>query len=114
LATLAQTHTFCTTQVDKNVQNRTFYNGIGGWLTGLPTWASERGALPPLVFWKFQQKKVVFSISRGKNQISPLVAPAWKKSFRRPWLQILYRRFCRDVGGRTTWLQTNSQHYCSL
>ena len=28
---------FCTTQVDKNVQNRTFHNGIGGWLTGLQT-----------------------------------------------------------------------------
>jgi len=30
-----QTHTFCTTQVDKNAQNRTFFKGIRGWLTGL-------------------------------------------------------------------------------
>jgi len=27
---IVQTHTFCTTQVDKNVHNRTIYNGIGG------------------------------------------------------------------------------------
>jgi len=34
---IVQTHTVCTTQVDKNRQNRTFYNGIGGWSTGLHT-----------------------------------------------------------------------------
>jgi len=27
---IVETHTFCTTHVDKNVQNGTFYNGIGG------------------------------------------------------------------------------------
>jgi len=27
-----QTHTFCTTQVDKNRQNKMFYNGVGGWI----------------------------------------------------------------------------------
>jgi len=27
---IVQTHTFCARQVDKNIQNRTFYNGIGG------------------------------------------------------------------------------------
>jgi len=32
-----QTHTVCTTQVDKNRQNRTFCNGVGGWITGLQT-----------------------------------------------------------------------------
>ena len=32
---IAQTHTVCTTQVDKNRQNRTFYSGVGGWITGL-------------------------------------------------------------------------------
>jgi len=34
---IVQTHTFCATQVDKNIQNGTFYNGIGGWTTGLQT-----------------------------------------------------------------------------
>jgi len=42
---------------------------------------------------KIPAKKVVFSISRGKKQISPLLAflgkipywPPWKKSFQRPW-----------------------------
>ena len=28
-----QTHTFCTTLVNKNRQNRTFYNSVGGWIT---------------------------------------------------------------------------------
>jgi len=64
----------------------------------LATWASERGGKAPLDFETIS-KKVVFSISRGKNQISPLLAPPWKKfwenplllppwkkSFRRPWL----------------------------
>jgi len=33
---IVQTHIFCTTmQVDKNIQNRMFYNGIGGWITRL-------------------------------------------------------------------------------
>jgi len=27
---ILQTHIFCTTQVDENVQNRMFYNGVGG------------------------------------------------------------------------------------
>jgi len=30
-----QTYTSYTTQVDKNIWNRMFYNGIGGWITGL-------------------------------------------------------------------------------
>jgi len=30
---IVQTHSFCTTQVDKNVKNRTCYNGIGGCIT---------------------------------------------------------------------------------
>jgi len=34
---VVQTHSFCTEEVDKNVQNRTFYNSIGGWITGLQT-----------------------------------------------------------------------------
>ena len=47
-------------------------------------------------FWKFQQKTVVFLVSSGKNQISPLLVliksfekpprpPSLAKSFRRPW-----------------------------
>jgi len=32
-----QTHTFCTTQVDKNRQNRMLYNGIGAESQGLQT-----------------------------------------------------------------------------
>ena len=32
---IVQTHTFCTTLVDKNKQNRTFYNSVGGWITGV-------------------------------------------------------------------------------
>jgi len=34
---IVQTHTFCTTQVDKNIQNRAFCNGDGGRTTGLQT-----------------------------------------------------------------------------
>jgi len=34
---IVQTHTFCTTQVDKNRQNRMFYNGVGGSIVGLQT-----------------------------------------------------------------------------
>jgi len=30
-----QTHTFCTTLVTKNRKNRTFYNSVGGWITGV-------------------------------------------------------------------------------
>jgi len=30
-----QTHTFCTTLVNKNRQNRKFYNSVGGWITGV-------------------------------------------------------------------------------
>ena len=28
-------HTFCTILVDKNRQNRTFYNSVGGWITSV-------------------------------------------------------------------------------
>ena len=31
---MVQTHTFCTKLVNKNRQNRTFYNSVGGWITG--------------------------------------------------------------------------------
>ena len=34
---IVRTHTFCTTQVDKNIPNRTFYNGVEDWITGLQT-----------------------------------------------------------------------------
>ena len=34
---IVQTNTFCTMQVDKNVQNSTFHNITGGWITGLQT-----------------------------------------------------------------------------
>jgi len=27
-----QAHTVCATQVDKNLQNRTFCSGVGGWI----------------------------------------------------------------------------------
>jgi len=30
-----QAHTFCTTLVNKNRQNGTFYNSVGGWITGV-------------------------------------------------------------------------------
>jgi len=55
--------------------------------------------LPSPGFWKFQQKKVILLILREKNKFyhfwpplenfwkNPLVAPVWKKSFRRPSLQ---------------------------
>ena len=33
--TIVQTHTFCTKLVNKNRQNRTFYNSVGGWITGV-------------------------------------------------------------------------------
>jgi len=62
------------------------------------TWASEGGEGGAKTPWilKLLAKKVVFPISRGKNQISPLLVPPekilgksptgppWKKSFRRP------------------------------
>jgi len=32
---ILQTHTFCTTLVNKNRQNRPFYNSVGGWVTGV-------------------------------------------------------------------------------
>jgi len=56
------------------------------------------GGPSPPGYWNYEQKKVVFSIARGKNQISPLLpppgknlgksptGPPWKKSFRRPWI----------------------------
>ena len=60
----------------------------------------RRGGLSPPWILKLLAKKVVFSISRGKKQISPLLPPPgkhlgkipycpppWKKSFRRPWQQ---------------------------
>jgi len=31
---IVQAHTFCTTLVNKNRQNRTFYNSVEGWITG--------------------------------------------------------------------------------
>jgi len=56
------------------------------------------GGLAPYWILKLLAKKGCFSISRGKKQISPLLAPPgknfgkvpycpppWKKSFRRPW-----------------------------
>jgi len=32
---IVQTHTFCTTLVNKNRRNRTFYNSVGRWITGV-------------------------------------------------------------------------------
>jgi len=32
---IVQTHTFCTTLVNKNRQNRMFYNNVGGWISGV-------------------------------------------------------------------------------
>ena len=32
---IVQTHTFCTTLVNKNRQKRTFCNSVGGWITGV-------------------------------------------------------------------------------
>ena len=32
---IVQTHTFCTTLVNKNRQNRPFYNSVGDWITGV-------------------------------------------------------------------------------
>jgi len=48
-------------------------------------WASKGGSKSPLGFWNYWQKKVVFSISRGKKQISPL-PPPWKKIWENPLL----------------------------
>jgi len=44
----------------------------------LEPWASERGAAWPPWILKISAKKVVFLVSRGKNQISPLLAPPRK------------------------------------
>ena len=43
-------------------------------------------ALAPPGFWNYKQKKVVFSISRGKKQISPLLAPPGKNFGKIPYL----------------------------
>jgi len=32
---IVQTHTLCTTQVDQNIQCRTFCSSVGGWITEL-------------------------------------------------------------------------------
>ena len=59
---------------------------------------AQGGTKTPSGFWNYEQKKVVFSISRKKKQILPLLAPPgknfgkipycppWKKFFRRPWM----------------------------
>jgi len=39
---ILQTHTVSTTQVDRNRQNRTFYNGVGSWIAGLQTFFLNR------------------------------------------------------------------------
>jgi len=58
-------------------------------LLTLKPWASEGrlgGPGPPWIS-KFLAKKVVFSISRDKNQISTFLVPPWKtseKSFNAP------------------------------
>ena len=56
------------------------------------------GTKTPPGFWNYEQKKVVFSISREKNKFHhfwpPLekilgkspTGPPWKKFFRRPWM----------------------------
>ena len=72
---------------------------------GCHKWASKGRAGGTKAPWilKFSAKKVVFLVSSGKNQISPLltplekfrknplVPPSWKKSFRRPWCHALMR-----------------------
>jgi len=47
----------------------------------LASWASKGEGRGPQLPWilKLFAKKVVFSISRGKKQISSLLAPPWKK-----------------------------------
>jgi len=32
---IVQTHTLCTTLVNKSRRNRMFYNSVGGWITGV-------------------------------------------------------------------------------
>jgi len=43
------------------------------------------GGLSPRGFWNYSQKKGIFSISRGIKQISPLLAPLWKKHWEIPY-----------------------------
>jgi len=45
----------------------------------------REGARPPWIL-KLLAKKVVFPISRGKKQISPLLRPPWKKFWENPQL----------------------------
>jgi len=42
-----------------------------------------RGSWPPWIL-KYSAEMVVFLVSSGKNQVSPLLATPWKKTFRRP------------------------------
>jgi len=51
---------------------------FGSGSTAMGVGRKGRGPWPPPVFWKLQQKKVVFSILRCKKQISPLLAPSGK------------------------------------
>ena len=90
---------FVTSCVKLNVRSHTAKLMLKLETMGVGRGGGRGGALP---FWilKLLAKKVVFSISRGKNQISPCVppplekilgksptGPPWKKSFRRPWLK---------------------------
>jgi len=63
-----------------NIRNQTMGVGRGG-----------RGAIPPWIL-KLLAKMVVFSILRGKKQISPLFPP-WKKIWENPLLAPLEKIF---------------------
>ena len=46
----------------------------------------QGGLWLPIGFWNYWQEKVVFSFLRGKKQISPLLAHAWKNFWENPLL----------------------------
>ena len=48
-------------------------------------WGGQGVPFPPWIL-KLIAKNIIFSISRGKKQISPLLAPPWKNLWENPLL----------------------------
>ena len=86
------------------------------------SWASEVGGRVGLSPWilKWLAKKVVFSISRTENQISPLLAQPWKKFWENPLLpppleKILPKPMCVFAWLRSCMpLVRNKTYICSV
>jgi len=108
---IAQIHTFCTTLVKKNTQNRTFYNSVGGWITGWRLKTSVGG-------WKSNRQKsqksnrqTLFLYSEKQNNWQKIIGQKFRKRQNFAWHRAtatFNRTFCNGVGGRASGLQTHS------